>query len=137
MISGFVDADNINKVGQRISNGPHTGWPIPRLLPVSEYDDPLFDLADQSYLHITLMGAPLTVGTAREICRVLAVLGKIYLYDPNEIERRNFQAIAAANDISLIGRFDPKELETPFNQITMMAVYVYVKKPVSTMYDEL
>lgn len=125
VITGFTHAYNLNKVGQRISNGPDTGRSIPHLLPVSEYDNPGFPVDSRSLPHITLMGAPITQGVAREMCRILKVPGKIYLYDPNEFHRRTFEAVAAEHSIQLIGRFHPSALESPFNEISLRAVYLY------------
>ncbi|SUA93223.1 hypothetical protein [Pandoraea pulmonicola] len=33
-ITGFVEADNLNYVGQKVSNGINAGQAIPRLIPV-------------------------------------------------------------------------------------------------------
>ncbi|TDF86719.1 hypothetical protein [Pseudomonas sp. H9] len=128
--TGFTHAYNLNKVGQHISNGPHTGQPIPHLLPVTEYENPVFPVDDRSVPHITLMGAPITTGTAKEMCRVLTLPGTIYLYDPNEFDRRTFEAVSSEQGITLRGRFKPSELEPPFNEISLQAVYVYMSDPV-------
>ncbi|MEG1042293.1 MAG: hypothetical protein RSE94_20470 [Pseudomonas sp.] len=126
VITGFTHAYNLNKIGQHISNGPHTGRPIPHLLPVTEYDNPVFPVDSRSVPHITLMGAPITTGTAKEMCRVLSLPGTIYLYDPNDFDRRTFEAVASELGITLHGRFKPSELQPPFNQISLQAVYVYM-----------
>ncbi|MEG0859026.1 MAG: hypothetical protein RSD81_09525 [Pseudomonas sp.] len=129
VITGFIDAYNLNKAGQRISNGPFTGEPIPHLLLVYEYTAPTFPLDDRAVPHVTLMGAPITPGVAKEMCRVVSLPGKIYLYDPNEPDRRMFEAVAFEHGFHLEGRFDPAELEPPFNEITLLAVYVYRSPP--------
>ncbi|MNJ76787.1 hypothetical protein D3C77_741440 [compost metagenome] len=36
-----------------------------------------------------------------------------------------FEAIAFDHGFSLEGRFEPAELEPPFNEITLLAAYVY------------
>nr|WP_238783992.1 MULTISPECIES: hypothetical protein [Pseudomonas] len=125
IITGFTHAYNLNKVGQRISNGPRTGERIPHLYQVDEYDAPRFPLDTRAIPHLTLMGAPITYHVALEMCRVLAHSGKIYLYDPNEPDRKMFEAVAFAQGLQLLGRFDPAELDPPFNEITLLGVYVY------------
>lgn len=125
LITGFHNAYNLNKAGQRISNGPFAGGPIPNLILVYEYDAPKFPIDDHSVPHVTLMGAPITHTVAEEMCRVLAGLGKVYLYDPNETDRRLFEAVAYAHGLQPLGRFDPAALEPPFNEITLLAAYVY------------
>ena len=125
-ITGFTDADNINKDGQKISNGPDTGKEIPRLIPVNDYDYPIFPLAEDQYPCETLMGAPITVGAAQEMCRVLsAPAGKVYLYDPAEPFRKAFETTARGHGLFLEGRYSPETLPSPLNEITMHAVYVY------------
>ncbi|PYB81984.1 hypothetical protein DMX11_00890 [Pseudomonas sp. LB-090624] len=125
LVTGFRDAYNLNKAGQRISNGPFTGEHIPNLVLVYEYDAPDFPLDDRAIPHVTLMGAPITYHVALEMCRVVARPGKIYLYDPNETDRRMFEAVAFTQGLQLLGRFDPAELDPPFNEITLLAAYVY------------
>ncbi|GGU84824.1 hypothetical protein GCM10009504_46430 [Pseudomonas laurentiana] len=126
-VTGFTDADNINKDDQKISNGPNAGKEIPRLIPVKDYDYPIFPLAEDLYPCETLMGAPITVGAAQEMCRVLSEPdGKVYLYDPAEPFRKAFETTAHAHGLSLEGRYSPQELPSPLNEITMHAVYVYV-----------
>lgn len=129
VITGFIDTYNLNKVGQRISNGPQMGQFIPNLLPVTEYENPKFPVDDRSVAHVTLMGAPITTGTAREMCRVLALPGTIYLYDPNDFDRRTFEAVAQEFGVNLLGRFHPSELEPPFSEISLLAAYIYVSTP--------
>ncbi|MDP9520070.1 hypothetical protein [Pseudomonas putida] len=71
------------------------------------------------------MGAPITHYVAEEICRVVARPGKVYLYDPNETDRKMFEAVAFAQGLQPMGRFEPAELAPPFNEITLLAAYVY------------
>ncbi|AVD92114.1 MULTISPECIES: hypothetical protein [Pseudomonas] len=125
LITGFNDAYNLNKAGQLISNGPFAGGHIPNLIVVYEYDAPDFPLDDHAVPHVTLMGAPITHRVAEEMCRVVARPGKIYLYDPNETDRRMFEAVAIDHGMQLLGRFHPAELDPPFNEITLLAAYVY------------
>lgn len=125
LITGFVGAYNLNKNGQRISNGKFAGDPIPKLVLVYDYDAPDFPIDEHAVPHVTLMGAPITHHVAEEMCRVVARPGKIYLYDPNEIDRRTFEAVAFAQGLIPEGRFEPAELDPPFNEITLLAVYVY------------
>ncbi|MNN95124.1 hypothetical protein D3C81_2138790 [compost metagenome] len=63
------------------------------------------------------------------MCRVLALPGTIYLYDPNDFDRRTFEAVAHEFGVHLLGRFPPSELEPPFNEISLLAAYVYVSTP--------
>lgn len=125
LVTGFNNAYNLNKAGQRVSNGPATGEHIPNLIIVYEYDAPDFPLDSYQVPHVTLMGAPITQHVAEEMCRVVARPGKIYLYDPNEADRRRFESVAFAEGLQLLGRFDPAKLEPPFNEITLLAAYVY------------
>ncbi|NIF17071.1 hypothetical protein [Pantoea sp. Cy-639] len=125
LITGFVAAYNLNKAGQRISNGAFAGQTIPNLILVYEYDAPDFPIDDHSVPHVTLMGAPITLHVAEEMCRVVARPGKIYLYDPNETDRRLFESVAFSQGLYPEGRFLPEQLEPPFNEITLLAAYVY------------
>ena len=125
LVTGFTNAYNLNKAGQLISNGPFTGRRIPNLIVVYEYDAPHFPLDDHAVPHVTLMGAPITHHVAEEICRVVARPGKVYLYDPNETDRKMFEAVAFAQGLQPMGRFVPAELAPPFNEITLLAAYVY------------
>jgi hypothetical protein len=125
MVTGFKEAVNLNHVNQRISNGPDTGRPIPNLVPVDNYDYPKFP--DETYENITLMGAPITIGTAEEMCRVLQrPRGKIYLYDPFVSFRRTFEAIAFSRGMKLDGQYNVSDLSPPFNEVTLTTAYVYV-----------
>ena len=125
IITGFIGAQNLNKAAQHISNGPFTGDPIPNKIVVYEYEAPDFPIDSRSVPHVTLMGAPITQHVAEEMCRVVARAGKIYLYDPNEPDRRRFEAVAFQRGLHLEGRFSPQDLAAPFNEITLLAVYVY------------
>ena len=125
LITGFVGAYNLNKVDQRISNGPFVGDPIPNKIAVDEYDAPRFPIDTHSVPHVTLMGAPITPAVSEEMCRVVRRSGKVYLYDPSDSHRRTFESVAYAHGFHLEGRFDPRELDPPFNEITLLAVYVY------------
>ncbi|MBK5007414.1 hypothetical protein IAE33_004123 [Pseudomonas sp. S60] len=125
LTTGFLNAYNLNKAGQRISNGLFAGKPIPNLILVYEYDAPRFPIDDHSVPHVTLMGAPITHAVAEEMCRVVARPGKIYLYDPNETDRRMFEAVAFTLGLQPMGRYAPAELAPPFNEITLLAAYVY------------
>ncbi|WP_336331989.1 hypothetical protein [Pseudomonas putida] len=132
LITSFSNAYNLNKIGQRISNGPFAGEHIPNIILVYEYDAPDFPLDDRAVPHVTLMGAPITYHVAREMCRVVARPGKIYLYDPNETDRRMFEAVAFEQGLQPLGRFLSSELEPPFNEITLLAAYVY-RAPISPL----
>ncbi|EKT4466092.1 hypothetical protein QEL93_001467 [Pseudomonas putida] len=125
LVTGFINAYNLNKAGQRISNGPFAGDHIPNLIVVYEYDAPDFPLDSYSVPHVTLMGAPITYHVAQEMCRVAARPGKIYLYDPNEADRRMFEAVASEQGLQSQGRFLTENLDPPFNEITLLAAYVY------------
>jgi hypothetical protein len=88
MTTGFSEAYNLNmKSGphvQKVSNGPDRGRPIPNLVPVEDYEHPVFPLPDNSVLFITLMNAPISRATAAEMLRVLRRHeGHVLLYDPD------------------------------------------------------
>jgi hypothetical protein len=120
-ISGFVEAYNLNKDTQNISNGPNSGKAIPNKLPVSEYNNPKFPLGDGSVKFITLMGAPITAGVAQEMYRVLnKQSGVVFLYDPNSNDQKTFEA----NKGKLI--YKPSDpLPAPFDQPTFRPVLIY------------
>ena len=121
MTTGFPQAYNLNKDSQKISNGPNTGQSIPNLVGVNDYENPVFPLADGSVEHITLMGAPITNGTAREMYRVLDKgRGLVILYDPDATSKYNFES----NKGDLVAKSD--SLNSPFNEISNPGpVYVY------------
>ncbi|MCE3116169.1 DUF2612 domain-containing protein [Enterobacter sp. ASE] len=130
MVTGFDEALNINMYNQKISNGPDAGKDIPNLSPVYDYDYPIFSLEDASYRFITLMGAPISTGTAMEMCRVFdsePEKGVIYLYDPTPADLERFIAVAENNFIVYEGRYSVDELEAPFNEITMQSVEMFVR----------
>jgi hypothetical protein len=130
MVTGFDEALNINMYDQKISNGPDAGKDIPNLSPVYSYEDPIFSLEDGSYQFITLMGAPISTGTAMEMCRVFdsePENGVIYLYDPAQDDFDRFIAVAENNSIVYEGRYSVGELEAPFNEITMQSVEMFVR----------
>jgi len=120
-ITGFVQAYNLNKSTQKISNGPDRGKDIPNLVPVYDYDNPVFPIKDGVVKYITLMGAPITEGTAREMYRVLNKKnGVVMLYDPDEQQRKNFEKHMG----KLVYKpHDP--LNKPFNEISIHPVYIY------------
>jgi len=121
LITGFVQAYNLNKSTQKISNGVDKGKDIPRLVPVYDYDYPVFPVKDDVVRYITLMGAPITEQTAQEMYRVLNKNnGVVMLYDPDDTHRKTFEDHKGN---LVYKRNDP--LNKPFNQITISPVYIY------------
>lgn len=121
IVSGFTQAYNLNKQGQRVSNGPNEGQPIPNWVPVAEYENPQFPLPDACVSYLTLMGSPISAGTVREMLRVLnPTNGVVILYDPNPADQATFQA----NMGNLIRKPDDP-INTPFNEITFAPAVVY------------
>ncbi len=120
-ITGFGQAYNINKWNQKISNGPDRGKDIPNLLSVDDYDNPVFPIQDGMVNYITLMGAPLTEGTAQEMYRVLnKTQGVAILYAPSEEYKRIFERHARGFV------YKPDEpLGAPFNEIKISPAYIY------------
>lgn len=120
-ITGFRDAYNINKGSQKISNGPDRGKDIPNLLSVDDYDNPVFPIKDGMVHYITLMGAPLTEGTAQEMYRVLdKARGVAILYGLSDEYRRIFARHAR--------EFVYKSsiaLKEPYNEISISPAYIY------------
>lgn len=114
IITGFQQAHNINKRGQKVSNGPkdQIGTDIPNLCVVEEYENPKFLLGDDFVPYITVMGAPITPGTAREMYRVLdKQKGVVILYGMSDVYIGNFEA----NMQNLI--YKPQNpLGSPFNE---------------------
>jgi hypothetical protein len=128
-ISGFSDAYNLNlKTGlreQEISDGPNKGSVIPGLVPVADYENPAFPLPDNSVLVMTLMNAPISRGTAREMVRVLKKPeGRIILYDPDPASLRNFETEAERSEEKLAVQRD-EALPPPFDHVTFEEFYIY------------
>jgi GH18 family chitinase len=120
LITGFVKAYNLNKSTQKISNGPDKGKNIPHLVPVYDYDYPVFPIRDGMVRYITLMGAPITEQTAQEMYRVLNKdRGWVMLYDPDETHRKTFEKHKG----NLVDRDKPPLDE--FTEITISPVYIY------------
>lgn len=116
-ISGFTNAININKEGKTVSNGPNRGQAIPKLLPIKNYDSPIFPVANDSVRYITLMGAPITVDTAKEMVRVLDKNnGVVILYNPSSTHKANFEN--AANGILTSDSHWNVHDKSPFNEIS-------------------
>jgi hypothetical protein len=65
------------------------------------------------------MGAPITHHVAEEMCRVVARPGKIYLYDPNETDRKMFEAVALPRACSCWAA-SARRTRPPFNEITLL-----------------
>ncbi|ELE9727896.1 hypothetical protein RM407_001520 [Enterobacter kobei] len=131
MVTGFSEALNVNKYDQKISNGPNAGKDIPNLSPVYEYANPKFEIESGAFEYITLMGAPITTGTASEMCRVFTNLpnsGAIYLYDPDPTSFLNFRNEAVNHNVIYAGRLSVVSLEPPFNEITLQAVECFVRE---------
>lgn len=124
IVTGFTESLNLNHIDQKISNGSHKGQPIPNLFPVYNYDNPQFP--DEMFEYITLMGAPITQGTAEGMCKVLTnPNGKIYLYDPDVSSRRIFEGVAANFNIVFKQVVPLTSLRAPFNEITLRDIYVF------------
>ncbi|GJQ64514.1 MAG: hypothetical protein SCALA702_35670 [Melioribacteraceae bacterium] len=126
IVTGFTSAYNFNNVFQAVSNGPNEGAPIPNLLPVNSYYEGFIPLDGGSVATLTLMGAPIYDWIANEMIRVLKLnSGKVYLYDPSDSDRTNFEKAKPDNLIGV--KYDsPADLPSPFNEITLDgAVYVY------------
>ena len=121
MITGFLQAKNLNEWNQKISNGPNEKFDIPNLIPVDNYENPKFPIGDGLVSYITLMGAPITKGTAQEMYRVLdKKCGVVMLYNPSEEHITIFEE----NKGKLI--YKPKDpLNHPFDQPTIRPVRIY------------
>lgn len=114
VITGFTQAYNLNMGTQKISNGPDTGFDIPNLVPVNSYQSPLFPIWNGVVDYITLMGAPITKDTAREMLRVLnPKTGVVMLFAPDSPAVTTFERECPANLIYKQG--DP--IGHPFNQV--------------------
>lgn len=81
LVSGFPKSFNIN-LNQGI--GPqgyvNFGRAIPNLLPVCYYTDLFNMIPDKSVTYLTIMGAPLIVGIAREMARIVTDEGAIVTF---------------------------------------------------------
>jgi hypothetical protein len=93
LVTGFTDAYNINKYTQHISNGPKTGADIPKFLSVTNYESPIFSVIEGSVNYVTIMGAPITTDTAKEMFRVIKKgSGTVILYGMDSDSITNFEA---------------------------------------------
>ncbi|MBC8954195.1 hypothetical protein [Xenorhabdus sp. PB62.4] len=131
IITGFPNSVNINKYDQKISNGPNRGMDIPNLSPVDDYINPKFAIESGSCKYITLMGSPLSRGTAEEILRVFSEeqgFGNIFFYDLYYVSLQMFIGMARDNFVIHDGRYKPAELKHPFNEITASAVDVFLRE---------
>ncbi|CDH35221.1 hypothetical protein KKI93_21255 [Xenorhabdus bovienii] len=82
-ITGFHTAYNLNHVDKKIGAGPNTDKNIPKLIPIDDYDNPKFPIADGKCQYITSMSSPFYIPTAIESLRVFNKTpgyGAIYLY---------------------------------------------------------
>lgn len=123
IVTGFDEALNLNLNSQFVSNGVNRGCAIPNLVPVTDWDEPDFPINHECVQNITLMGAPITGRVSYEMCRVLKLDGRIYLYDPNENDLKTFETIASQQ----VEKIDTPDLPSPFNQINCGQVHVYKK----------
>lgn len=130
LVTGFEEVYNLNLKNrereQKVSNGPNRGKSIPNLVPVEDYENPVFPLLDGSVLVVTLMGAPISKGTAREILRVLnKAEGKVILYGPDPKAIKNFEDVVTKSGEKLT-RLEDEVLRPPFDEISDLGdVYVY------------
>ncbi|MBD2598315.1 hypothetical protein H6G74_28900 [Nostoc spongiaeforme FACHB-130] len=126
-VTGFTDATNLNHKNQRISNGIDRGKSIPNLISVDDYENPKFPINDREYNYITLMGSPISRGTAREMCRVLNPdRGVIYLYDPSSDHNANFRSEASQFSVFFRKRVFIRDLGSPFNEIKLLQEDVFI-----------
>ncbi|GAA4509200.1 hypothetical protein GCM10023191_070070 [Actinoallomurus oryzae] len=130
LVTGFEEVYNLNLKNrereQKVSNGPNRGKPIPNLVPVEDYENPVFPLSDGSVLVVTLMGAPISKGTAREILRVLNKSeGKVIFYGLDPMNIKNFEDVVAESGEGLT-RLEDEVLRPPFDEISDLGdVYIY------------
>jgi len=120
-VTGFTQAYNVNVRTQGISNGPHTGQPIPNLIPLESWDlvplrFPLPAGALASYA--TFMGVPVRSNVCEEVYRVLDKARGVVMIWADHADREQFAAtfLAAAPGMVLKPE-DP--IGSPFNQIDM------------------
>jgi hypothetical protein len=114
-------AGDLNKIGQTVGHGSARGDEIPSLVPVTDHDNPNFPVMDGMVSYITLMGAPITQTTAREMYRVLnKKSGVVVLYNPSPEDRVTFER----NMGNLV--YKPNDpLNPPFDQPTIRPAYIY------------
>lgn len=114
-----MEADNLNHVNQRISNGSYSGQPIPRLIPVDNYYYPQFPISDNSYTYLTLIGSPIAPAVVAEMLRVFdkSAGGRIYLYDPQDEDLDTFEKAIFSSKLIMDGTYNPRGLPSPFSQI--------------------
>ncbi|GFI19449.1 hypothetical protein IMSAGC009_04630 [Lachnospiraceae bacterium] len=81
-VTGFRNAYNINHQYQLVSNGPNKYRKIPNRIPVEHYEGYNLKryISNGAAHYVTLMGAPLTVETGKEIARILNKEDGVFLY---------------------------------------------------------
>lgn len=101
VITGFREAYNINHQYQLVSNGPNKDRKIPNRIPVKCYDG--YNLKpyinDSAAQYVTLMGAPLTDETYREISRILRKKDGIFIFFSSDSEAELLNKKNRANQI--------------------------------------
>lgn len=124
-ISGFEGAINLNLYKQQVSNGVNRHSAIPNIMPVSQYGEPDFPITCEQVQTVTLMGAPITPRVADEIGRVLAIDGRVFLFDPSKNDRRVFEE----RNRFRVKPIDTSKLPAPLDQISrnFQPVYGYRK----------
>ncbi|WP_208617802.1 beta/gamma crystallin domain-containing protein, partial [Vibrio thalassae] len=128
MVTGFDESYvyNLNKFDQLVSNGINKGQPIPNLQKVEEYDNPIFPLDDNSITFMTLMGAPITIGTASEMFRTIDKCnGYVILYNPGPNELNNFKQIFVKDNDPWKDVTDRVTLGFPFNEISISPAIIF------------
>lgn len=82
VVTGFVDAYNVNHQYQLVSNGPDKGRKVPNRVPVDGYATPDTGayIAPRSCQVVTIMGSPIIAATAADILRVVNPSGTVIAF---------------------------------------------------------
>ena len=138
MITGFKRSYNINKHNQLVSNPPDKDREIPNLIPLSSWNSDFSIIPNKSVKTITLMGAPITNRTAKEIKRIIHPKGNVLIYGFTEVDS---DRKILEKELQNIGFCEIKnyKLSNEFAMITLKPVVVFSSKtnPSNHLHNEL
>jgi hypothetical protein len=140
LITGFENSYNINFKDQRISNGINRGEVIPFLIPTESYEDVDVAkfIADDTFLYVTSMGAPIIPAAAKEMYRIIKKddLSRIVLYNNKPDAVKEVQ-VASQDDFIYMSFSEQytKNLDTELTTPTMRPINIIV--PIAKVMQDL
>lgn len=133
--TGFKNAYNINHQYQLVSNGPNKDRKIPNRIPVASYKG--YNLKpyinDSSARYVTLMGAPLTEETYREIMRILRKNDGVYIFFSSDSEVELLSEKKNADLIFAESRFCFLD-KNVYKRIDKGLIYAHISIPIGFVY---